>query len=77
MNLITILDIIKDSSVTKTIWKQELKSTEDLPTLRALLTAYVDVATECMNVEIEYKDFYNKVLNRLEETIQFDKHFIF
>jgi len=69
MNLITILDIIKESSVTKTIWKQELKSTEDVSTLRALLTAYVNVATEYMNVEIEYKDFYDKVLNRFEETI--------
>lgn len=67
MNLITILDIIKESSVTKTIWKQELKSTEDVSTLRALLTAYVNVATEHMNVEIEYKDFYDKVLNRFEE----------
>ena len=69
MNLITILDIIKDSSVTKTIWKQELKSTEDVPTLRALLAAYVSVAAEYMNVEIEYKDFYNKVLNRFEESL--------
>lgn len=69
MNLITILDIIKDSSVTKTIWKQELKSTEDVPTLRALLAAYVSVATEYMNVEIEYKDFYDKVLNRFEESL--------
>lgn len=69
MNLITILDIIKDSSVTKTIWKQELKCTEDVSTLRALLIAYVNVATEYMNVEIEYKDFYSKVLNRFEETI--------
>ena len=69
MNLITILDIIKDSSVTKTIWKQELKSTEDVSTLRALLAAYVSVAAEYMNVEIEYKDFYNKVLNRFEESL--------
>ena len=72
MNLITILDIIKESSVTKTIWKQELKSTEDVSTLRALLTAYVNVATEDLIVygtEVEYQDFYNKVLNRFEEIV--------
>lgn len=69
MHQLTILDIIKDSSVTKTIWKQELNSTQDYDTLKQLLNAYTTVAMESLyreqpDSELQYLEFYNKVLKK-------------
>lgn len=72
MHQLTLLDIIKDSSVTRTIWMQELNSTEDYDTLRQLLDAYTSVSMDSLcreqpNNPVVYKEFYNKVLNKFEE----------
>lgn len=74
MYQLTILDIIKDSSVTKTIWTQELNSTQDYDTLKLLLQAYTKVATESLcceqpNNELHYHEFYNKVLNKFNDEL--------
>jgi len=63
-----ILEIVKDSSVTNTIWKQELNRTEDKETLKILLDSYVEVAMITMNDEnTPYVEFYYMVLQKFEE----------
>ena len=71
----SLLDVIKDSSVTKTIWRQELNSTEDSDILRQLLDAYLSVSMESLcrehtGCDVEYNEFYKKVLNKFEESYQ-------
>jgi hypothetical protein len=69
MTTINLIDIIKSSPCTKTIWQQDLNRTEDYHTLRTLLDAYVSVAMENLHTERNtcYKSFYDDVLWRFEE----------
>lgn len=68
MDKFNILEIIKDSSVTKTIWKQELNRTEDKGTLKILLDSYIEVAMITLgDEEVTYKMFYDMVLQKFEE----------
>ena len=72
MVLVTLLDIIKSNTLTKTIWKQELKCTEDFNGLLTLFDAYTRVVSEHQHsfedgCGIYYKDLYDKVLNKFEE----------
>lgn len=67
-NKFNIIEIIKDSSVTNTIWKQELNRTEDKETLKILLDSYVEVAMIALGDEdVTYKMFYDMVLQKFEE----------
>ncbi len=70
-NKFNILEIIKDSSITNTIWKQELNRTEDKETLKILLDSYVEVAMITLGDEdITYKMFYDTVLQKFEENYE-------
>ena len=65
---IRLLDLIKDSSIMSTIWKQELQSTTDWETLHNLFYAYRFVVEEMFEVdcEVEYAEMYRKVLEKFE-----------
>lgn len=72
MTTITLLDIVKQCRTMNTIRVQELGGTEDLLTLQQLYVSYTDVVWESFGreytgYEIEYKKFYDKVLQRFEE----------
>ena len=72
METITLVDIIKSATITKTLWKQELKRTEDFVELLTLFDAYTKVIGELQhsfedNCGVYYKDLYDKVLNKFEE----------
>lgn len=63
-----IIDVIKDSSVTRTIWKQELNQTKDVELLKKLLDSYVQSAMiNLSNEESDYTSFYQDVLQRFKE----------
>lgn len=65
---ITILDLIKQCRTTEVIWRQELGFTENKEALKTLLDSYVQVAMITMNdEEVEYKQFYDMVLEKFEE----------
>lgn len=65
-----IIDIIKDSSVTRTIWRQELNQTKDVELLKKLLDAYVQSAMINLSDEAsDYASFYRDVLQRFEESV--------
>lgn len=71
MENFNILEIIKDSSVTNTIWRQELNRTEDRETLKILLDSYIEVAMITLGDEgITYKMFYDMVLQKFEENYE-------
>lgn len=57
-----VLDIVKDSSITRTIWKQELGCTEDEILLRELLNSYLCCVNEAVLEQWSYEVFYKKVL---------------
>jgi len=71
MTTINLLDIVKASPVTLTIWKQELARTEDYHTLKVLLDCYVTVAMENLHTErdTDCKNFYDAVLKRFGEIL--------
>ena len=65
---IRLLDLIKDSSIMSTIWKQELNSTTDWGTLHKLFHAYQSVIEKTFDIacEVEYSEVYRKVLEEFE-----------
>ncbi|AUR91659.1 hypothetical protein NVP1161O_217 [Vibrio phage 1.161.O._10N.261.48.C5] len=67
---IRLLDLIKDSSVMSTIWKQELDSTTDWGTLHNLFYSYRSVVQEMFDIdcEVEYSEVYRKVLDKFERS---------
>ncbi|ALM62106.1 hypothetical protein AXI64_gp114 [Vibrio phage qdvp001] len=72
MVIITLIDIIKSTALTKTIWKQELKCTEDFSELLTLFDAYTKVVGEHQHsfedgCGVHYKELYDEVLNKFEE----------
>jgi hypothetical protein len=70
MTTINLIDIIRDSSITRTIWQQELKCTEDKEVLKILLDSYVEIAMITMHdKEVSYREFYDAVLLRFEENL--------
>ena len=67
---IKLLDLIKDSSIMSTIWKQELNSTTDWETLNHLFYAYRSVVEETFDIdcEPEYSAVYRRVLEKFESS---------
>ena len=67
---IRLLDLIKDSSIMATIWKQELNSTTDWETLHNLFYAYRSVVEEMFDIycEPEYSEVYRRVLQKFESS---------
>ena len=67
---IRLLDLIKDSSIMSTIWKQELQSTTDWETLHNLFYAYRSVVEEMFDIdsEPEYSEVYRRVLEKFERS---------
>lgn len=67
-----VLDIVKDSKLMSTIWKQELGCTEDTSTLDKLVTSYVTVSMENLVPKVEvdgYLKFYRQVLKHFKESV--------
>ena len=67
---IRLLDLIKDSSIMSTIWKQELQSTTDWETLHNLFYSYRSVVGEMFDIdcEPEYSEVYRRVLEKFESS---------
>lgn len=67
---IRLLDLIKDSSIMATIWKQELQSTTDWETLSNLFYSYRSVVEEMFDIdcEPEYHEVYRRVLEKFERS---------
>ena len=67
---IRLLDLIKDSSIMSTIWKQELQSTTDWETLSILFYSYRLVVEDMfdMGCEPDYSEVYRKVLEEFESS---------